>query len=191
MEKHNLPEDARHWIFEDPQSENFECAMGAKHFYKYLSSGRLRKCFVFLSSVSLYCRGDCYIQKLQQKRQKRTVEYRIDISDISRVNYVHCTQVWLFVLCLLFGLLAPAILVLDRVTGFGAHTVLNPLLDAGLCILLAIFFALQYALRKKKLLQFTYSNGTIAVDTKYFDPKDEVLLVKRLNVLRREAQERG
>ena len=191
MSKINLPDLAKQQIFADPQYENFECAAGAPQLRKYLTTGKLSKCFAVLSNISLYCKGECYIQKPNQKRQKRLVDYRIDISDISRVSHVQSSKVWLFVLCLLFGLLAPAIIILDRVTGFGETSVLNPLLDAGICALLAIFFALEYSLRKKKLLQFTYSNGSITLDTKHFDAKEELLLVKRLNVLRRETQERG
>ncbi len=188
MVQENLPDLAKRWVFEDPQAESFECAMGAKHFHKYLGTGKLRKCFVFLSNFSLYCTGECYVQKARQKREKKLVDYRIDISDISRVSYVHVNQVWLFVLALVFGALAPLILVVGHLAGLGTSSVLNPVLDAAICAILAVIFALEYTLRKKKLLQFTYSNGTIAVDTRHFDADEEVLLVKRLNVLRREGQ---
>ena len=189
MSKLNIPDLAKQRIFEDPQYETFECAAGSRQLEKFLQTGTLKKGFAVLSNLSLYCKGKCYIRRGKGPRQKQIVDYRVDISDISRVTSVKTKKIWLFILALLFGLLAPVLVLLNHFTGFGEGTVFNPLLDAGICALLAVLFALEYSLQKTKLLQFAYSGGTIALDTKDFSAKEEELLVKRFGVLQRGIQE--
>ena len=188
MPQQNYQNLVRKRIFADPASEEYECTAGTAQLLRFLQNRKLNKCFAVLSSLSLYCKGNCYIQKASAPMKKRMVEYRVDLSDIQEVRHIRKNPTWLLSVCLFFLILAPVLLILELVLKVGQRTSFNPILDVTVCVLLAGIFFVVYLLHRKTLLQFKYSNGCIALDTEYLPVAEEKKLLGRMRALI-EAQE--
>ena len=96
------------------------------------------------------------------------------------LKYLQRKNQLLLTLAFFFLLLGPALLLLDKLSDFGARVVLNPTLDAVLSILLAGVFFLLYSIHQKTLLELIHTNGSIGLELKALPQKEERLLIRYL-----------
>lgn len=183
MTQPNLPDQIRNDIFEEPRVERYVCAAGTKQIKKYLGNHRLGKCFAVLSDYALYCKGRCLVSRRDGKTKKRTVDYRLDLPVIESVKLVSRKPFWCISLCFFFLILAPLLLIVDRLTGYGEATVLTPKLDAVICLALSLIFLLVFYIRKKRLLRVKFQGGALAIDSADLPQREEQQLIRQLRQL--------
>ena len=180
MSASSLESRIRQQIFADPDQEILESAVGKPQLMKYLQEGKLSNPFAVLSNYSVYCKGRCLVRKKGVAPQKRLVEYRIDISEISDIRHVRRNPSWLLTFCYFFLILAPALMLLELLAGFGSSLHLSPILGMLVCLMLAGIFALIYFLRKKVYLQISYTNGSVSLDSAFLPEAEEHAFVAQL-----------
>lgn len=180
MAQTNLESRVRQQIFADPDQEVIESVVGKSQLVKFLNYGKLSRAFAILSNLSVYCKGRCMIRKKGTSPQTRLVEYRIDISEISDVRLVRRNPSWLLTICFFFLILAPALMLLELLAGFGSKWNLSPVLGMIVCLMFAGFFALLYFIRKKVFLQISYTNGSISLDSAYLADAEERAFIAQL-----------
>lgn len=183
MTQPNLPDQIRNDIFEEPRVERYVCAAGTKQITKYLGNHKLGKCFAVLSDYALYCKGRCLVSRRDGKTKKRTVDYRLDLPVIESVKLVSRKPFWCLGLCFFFLILAPLLLIVDRLTGYGDATALTPKLDAVICLALSLIFLLTYYIRKKRLLRIKFQGGALAIDSAELPRREEHHLIRQLRLL--------
>ena len=107
------------------------------------------------------------------------MEYRLDYPVIERINLVARKPFWCAALCLIFLILAP-LLVLDKLTGYGASTFLSPTLDAAVCLVLSLLFLMLYFTHKKQFMRVTFRGGSLAIASKDLPAQEERSLMRQL-----------
>ena len=166
-------------IFLDP-TEKLLCAAGSPQLGVYLEKGKIRKCFAVLSDRAVYCKGMCCVSRDRRRYQTRKTDFRLDLEEFQGLKYLQRKNQLLLTLAFFFLLLGPALLLLDKLSDFGARVVLNPTLDAVLSILLAGVFFLLYSIHQKTLLELIHTNGSIGLELKALPQKEERLLIRYL-----------
>lgn len=178
-------EDARirECIFADPQQERYICTAGTASLQSYLDKKKLDKGFAVLSDYSVYCKGFWRVRKKNQPESNRLIEYRIDVPEIAGVKFVRRDPSWLLGLCLFFLTLAPVLLLLDFIPNFSKRFPLTPVVDAAVCLLLGLCFLLFFLLHRKKLIQISYSNGSVLLDGTGIPVEEQTFFVRKLREL--------
>lgn len=179
MAQSNLEERLRGEIFLDA-SEQFLCVAGSPQLNAYLDKGKTGKGFAVLSDQAVYCKGKCSVSRDRRHYATRNTDFRLDLREFQALKYLQRHNQVLLTLGFFFLLLGPALLLLDKLTGFGANTVLNPTLDAVICVLLAGVFLLLYSIHKKTLLELIHTNGSLCLNLRDLPEKEERLLIRYL-----------
>lgn len=174
-----IAEEIRSEIFQDPKEQHL-CTAGSRQLDRYLESGRSKRGFAVLSDQALYCKGNWYVSRDRRRYRKQKTNFRLELSEFQGMKTQQRRIPLLLVLALMFLLLGPAVLLLDQVTGFGEHTVLNPALDAVISLLLAGIFFLLYSIHRRSLLVLLHTNGALGLDENHVPEKEEKLLVRYL-----------
>lgn len=180
MSQFSLEDQVRQQMFADPEQELVESVVGKPQLVKYMKNGKLSHAFAVLSNLSVYCKGRCRVRKRGAAPITRTVEYRIDISEISDIRHVRRNPTWILSFCFFFLILAPAVMLLELLGDIGKDIHLSPILGMLVCLLLAGIFALIYFVRKKVFLQISYSNGSIGLDSAYLPDTEERAFIAKL-----------
>ena len=162
------------------QDEQYLCAAGSTQLERFLAKGRLGSGFAVLSDRAIYCKGRCSVSRDRRRYTTQKTDFRIDLEEFQDVKYVRRKKPFLLSLACFFLLLGPSLLLLDKAIGFGKNIVLNPLLDAAICILLAGIFFLLYSIHQKTFLELLHTNGAICLDEKPLPDKEERLLIRYL-----------
>lgn len=174
-----IEEEIRSGIFQDPM-EQYLCAAGSRQMDRFLSRGKSKRGFAVLSDRALYCKGSWFVSRDRRRYRKQKTNFRLELSEFQGMKTQQRRKPLLLVLALVFLLLGPAVLLLDQVTGFGENTVLNPVLDAVICLLLAGIFFLLYSIHRRSLLVLLHTNGALGLDEKHVPEKEEKQLVRYL-----------
>lgn len=179
MAQSNLEEQLRGEVFLDP-SEQFLCAAGSPQLKTFLEKGRTGKGFAVLSDQAVYCKGRCSVSRDRRRYTTQKTDFRLDLQELQAIKYLPRRNQVLLTLAFFFLLLGPALLMLDKLTKFGEGIVLNPTLDAVICVLLAGVFFLLYSIHKKTLLELIHTNGSIGFNLRDLPEKEERLLIRYL-----------
>lgn len=173
-------------IFLDP-AEKYLCAAGTPQLRKYLTKGKLGKCFAVLSDRAVYCKGRCTVSRNRGSYQNRQTDFRLDLEEFQGLKYLQKKKPVFLVFVFFFLLLGPTLLLLDKLIHFsdgialGEKVItLNPLLDAVICLLLAGVFFLLYVIHQKSLLELRHTNGSVCLDLRRLPDKEERLLIRYL-----------
>ena len=179
MAQSNREEQVRGEIFLD-QDEKLLCTAGAPQLERYLEKGKVSKSFAVLSDRAIYCKGKCCVSRDRRSYTTRQTDFRIDLEEFQGLKYLQHRNQLLLTLAFFFLLLGPALLILDRVIRFGDGIVLNPTLDAVICLLLSGVFFLLYNIHKKTLLELVHTNGSIGLPLRDLPEKEEHLFLRYL-----------
>ena len=179
MAQPNYEEQIRGEIFLDPD-EQYLCTAGTPQLERFLTKGKVGSGFAVLSDRAVYCKGKCSVSSDRSSYKLQETDYRIALEDFQGMKYLRKRNQVLLALAFFFLLLGPALYLLDKLTGFGARTVLNPTLDAGICLLLSGFCFLLFSIHRKTLLELVHSAGSIALDLRDLPQKEERLFVRYL-----------
>lgn len=174
-----IAEEIRSEIFQDPMEQHL-CTAGSRQLDRYLQGRKSKRGFALLSDQALYCKGSWYVSRDRRHYRKQKTNFRLELSEFQGMKTLQRRIPLLLVLALVFLLMGPAVLLLDQVTGFGEHTVLNPVLDGVICLLLAGIFFLLYSIHKKSLLVLLHTNGALGLDENSVPEKEEKLLLRYL-----------
>jgi hypothetical protein len=166
-------------IFLEP-NEKLLCAAGSKQLQRYLNNGKLGRCFAVLSDRAIYCKGKCSVSRDRRHYTTKKTDYRIDLEEFQGVKYLRQKNPVLLSLTFFFLLLGPTLVLLDKLIGFGENTILNPTLDAAICILLSGVFFLLYSIHTKTQLELMHTNGALCLDVRALPEKEERLLIRYL-----------
>jgi hypothetical protein len=169
-------------IFLNP-NESLKCVAGSRQLRAFLYKGKLKRGFVVLSNRAIYCKGKYSVSRDRRHYQTKLTDFRIDLEEFQGMKYLQQKNPILLTLCFFFLLLGPALLLLDKLIDFSAFTVLNPVLDAVVCLLLSGVFFLLYYIHKRTLLEFVHTNGSLGVDIHYIPVSEERLLIRYLRAL--------
>ena len=162
------------------RDEQYLCAAGTAQMERFLNKGRLGKCFAVLSDQAIYCKGRCRVSRDRRHYVTKSTDFRIDLEEFQGLKYLRRKKPALLSLAFFFLLLGPVLVLLDKLVNFGEGIVLNPVLDAALCILLAGIFFLLYSIHQKTLLELLHTNGAICLDVRVLPEKEERLLIRYL-----------
>ena len=162
------------------QEEQYLCAAGTPQLERYLAKGKLGSCFAVLSDHAVYCKGKCSVSRDRRHYNTKKTDFRIDLEEFQGIKYLRRKQPVLLSLAFFFLLLGPVLVLLDSLVNFSEGIVLNPILDAAICILLAGVFFLLYNIHQKNLLELVHTNGAICLDVKVLPEKEERLLIRYL-----------
>lgn len=166
-------------VFFDP-SETLLCVAGKKQLDAFLDQGKIGKGFAVLSDRAIYCKGDYRVSRDRRHYALKRTDFRIDLEEFQGMKYLQQRKTVFLVLACCFLLLGPVLLILDKLTDFGAQTVLNPTLDAVICILLSGIFFLLYNIRTQTFLELIHTNGSMGLDLRNVPEKEEKLLIRYL-----------
>ncbi len=185
----DLPELTARRIFEEPQQENLLCVAGEQQLVQFLEKGKQKRSFAVLSDRSLYLFGRCY-RILGSRVRKYQRNPQMDLFALTRVSVVTRRSAWLLALCFFFLMLAPVMVLLELIADVGKYTVLTPLLDAVVSLLLAAVCFLLYSCSKQRLLTVTGGEGVFAVDSLDLPEQEEAVLIRTLRsiIARNRAQ---
>ena len=162
------------------QDEQYLCTAGSLQLERFLSKGKLGRCFAVLSDQAIYCKGRCRVSRDRRHYTTRKTDFRIDLEEFQNVKYIRRKKPFLLSLACFFLLLGPTLLLLDKAVEFGKDIALNPTLDAAICILLAGVFFLLYSIHQTTFLELLHTNGAICLDEKPLPDKEERLLIRYL-----------
>ena len=162
------------------QDEQYLCAAGTPQLERYLAKGKLGRCFAVLSDRAIYCKGRCSVSRDRRHYNTKKTDFRIDLEEFQAIKYLRRKKPILLSLAFFFLLLGPTLVLLDSLVNFSEGTVLNPILDAAICILLAGVFFLLYNIHQKNLLELVHTNGALCLDVKALPEKEERLLIRYL-----------
>ena len=162
------------------QDEQYLCAAGTPQLERYLGKGKLGRCFAVLSDRAIYCKGRCSVSRDRRHYNTKKTDFRIDLEEFQAIKYLRRKKPVLLSLAFFFLLLGPVLVLLDSLVNFSEGTVLNPVLDAAICLLLAGIFFLLYNIHQKNLLELVHTNGAICLDVKVLPEKEERLLIRYL-----------
>ena len=179
MAQSNLEEQIRGEIFLDA-SEQYLCAAGSPQLNEYLTKRKAGKGFAVLSDQAVYCKGKCSVSRDRRHYASQNTDFRLDLREFQALKYLQRRNPVLLTLAFFFLLLGPALVILDKLTQFGEGIVLNPTLDAVICLLLAGVFFLLYSIHKKTLLELIHTNGSIGLNQHDLPEKEERLLIRYL-----------
>ncbi len=179
MAQPNLEERVRGEIFLD-QNEQLLCTAGSQQLDRFLDTGKQRKCFAVLSDRAIYCKGKCSVSRDRRHYYTRLTDFRIDLEEFQGLKYLTRKSQTLLALAFFFLLLGPTLLLLEKLLGFSEQTVLNPTLDAVICVLLAGIFFLLYSIHKKTMLELVHTNGSLGLDLRDLPEKEERLFIRYL-----------
>ena len=166
-------------IFLEP-NEKLLCVAGSQQLETYLEKGKVKKCFAVLSDRAVYCKGKCCVSRNRRNYLTKQTDFRLDLEEFQSIKYLSRRNQVLLSLAFFFLLLGPALLVLDKLSGFGEKVAFNPTLDAVLCLLLSGVFFLLYSIHQKTLLELLHTNGSICLDLNALPQKEERLLIRYL-----------
>lgn len=166
-------------IFLD-RNEQLLCTAGSDQLARFLEKGKLGKCFAVLSDRAIYCKGTCRVSRDRRRYTTKKTDFRIDLEEFHGLKYLRQKQPVLLSLAFFFLLLGPVLLLLDKLVNFSDGIVLNPTLDAAICILLAGVFFLLYNIHQKTMLELLHTNGAICLDERALPEKEERLLIRYL-----------
>ena len=172
-------EKLRGEIFLEPD-EKLLCVMGSARLERFLDRGKVQSCFAVLSDRAVYCKGRCRVTRDWRHYQIKPTNFRLDLEEFKGLRYLQQRNQVLLSLAFFFLLLGPTLLLLDKLTGFGERVILNPTLDAVICILLAGVFFLLYSIHQKTLLELLHTNGTVGLYLAGIPEKEERLLIRYL-----------
>lgn len=162
------------------QDEQYLCAAGTPQLERFLEKGKLGSCFAVLSDRAIYCKGKCRVSRDRRHYTTQKTDFRIDLEEFQGVKYLRRKQPVLLSLAFFFLLLGPVLVLMDKLVNFSEGTVLNPILDAAICILLAGVFFLLYYIHQKNLLELVHTNGALCLDANALPEKEERLLIRYL-----------
>lgn len=180
-------------IFEDRVRDEFFlepdekllCVVGSRQLHHYLEKGTRRKCFAILSDRAVYCKGKCTVSRDRHYYQTKQTNFRLDLEEFKDLKYLPQKNQVLLSFTFFFLLLGPVLLLLDKLTGFGATIALNPSLDAVISVLFSgVFFSL-YMIHQKTLLELLHTNGSIGLDQSCLPQKEERLLIRYLRAFQK------
>ena len=172
-------ETLRDEIFLEPD-EKYLCTVGSPQLQSFLKNGALRKGFAVLSDRAIYCKGKCRVSRDRSQYSTRKLDYRIDLQEFQDMKHLKQKNPVLLSLAFFFLLLAPALVLLDKLTDFSQGLPINPILDAAICVLLAGVFFLLYSIHKKSLLELIHTNGSIGLDLRFLPEKEARLFIRFL-----------
>ena len=179
MNHTDLPAQVSRRIFAEPQEETLLCVAGEQQLVQYLEKGKQKKSFAVLSDRCLYLFGRRYrIRGSRVRKYKRNPQ--LDLFALKRVSVVTRRSAWLLALCFFFLMLAPVMVLLDLIADIGKYTVLTPLLDAVVSLLLAAVCWLLYSCSKQRLLTVTGGEGVFAIDSLDVPEQEEANLIRTL-----------
>lgn len=162
------------------QDEQYLCAAGTSQMERFLSKGKLGSCFAVLSDRAIYCKGKCSVSRDCRHYNTKKTDFRIDLEEFQGVKYLRRKKPVLLSLAFFFLLLGPVLVLLDMLVNYGDGIVLNPILDAAICILLAGVFFLLYSIHQTTQLELLHTNGAICLDERALPEKEERLLIRYL-----------
>ena len=162
------------------QDEQYLCAAGTSQMERFLSKGKLGRCFAVLSDRAIYCKGRCQVSRDRRRYSTEKTDFRIDLEEFQGVKYLRRKKPVLLSLAFFFLLLGPVLVLLDMLVNYGDGIVLNPILDAAICILLAGVFFLLYSIHQTTQLELLHTNGAICLDERALPEKEERLLIRYL-----------
>ena len=162
------------------RDEQYLCAAGTAQMERFLNKGKLNRCFAVLSDQAIYCKGTCQVSRDRRHYTTKKTDFRIDLEEFQGVKYLRRKKSFLLSLAFFFLLLGPTLVLLDMLVNYGDGIILNPTLDAVICILLAGVFFLLYSIHQKTLLELLHTNGAICLDEKALPDKEERLLIRYL-----------
>jgi hypothetical protein len=172
-------ERVRGEIFLEPD-EKLLCVVGSQQLENYLEKGTRKKCFAVLSDRAVYCKGKCTGSRDRRFYQTKQTDFRLDLEEFKDLKYLPKRNQVLLSLAFFFLLLGPVLLLLDKLTNFGAGIAFNPTLDAVISLLAAGVFFLLYSIHQKTLLELLHTNGSIGLDQSCLPQKEERLLLRYL-----------
>lgn len=172
-------ERVRGEIFLEPD-EKLLCVVGSRQLENYLEKGTRKKCFAVLSDRAVYCKGKCTVSRDRHFYQTKQTDFRLDLEEFKDLKYLPQRNQILLSLTFFFLILAPALLLLDKLSGFGERVAFNPTLDAVICLLFAGVFYLLYSIHQKTLLELLHTNGSVGFDQSCLPQKEERLLIRYL-----------
>ena len=187
MAQPNREEQVRGEIFLD-QTEQLLCTAGSRQLTRFLETGKTGKCFAVLSDRAVYCKGKCRVSRDRRNYVTKQTDFRLDLEEFQALKYLQQTNPVLLSLAFFFLLLGPALLRLDKLINFGEGIVLNPSLDAVICLLLSGVMFLLYSIHKKTLLELIHTNGSIGLDQGALPEKEERLLIRYLRAFLRSRE---
>lgn len=180
MPQSNLEERVRGEIFLDAD-EKLLCVAGSRQLDAFLDRGKLGKCFAVLSDRAVYCKGKCTVSRDRHAYQSKQTDFRLDLEEFKDLKILPKRNQIFLALAFFFLLLGPTLLLLDKLSNFAvAGIVLNPILDAVVCLLAAGVFFLLYSIHQKTLLELLHTNGSIGLDLRCMPQKEERLLIRYL-----------
>ena len=162
------------------QDEQYLCAAGTSQMERFLSKGKLGSCFAVLSDRAIYCKGKCSVSRDRRHYNTKKTDFRIDLEEFQGIKYLRRKQPVLLSLAFFFLLLGPVLVLLDMLVNYGDGIVLNPILDAAICIRLAGVFFLLYSIHQTTQLELLHTNGAICLDERALPEKEERLLIRYL-----------
>ena len=179
MQQSILEERVRGEIFLDAD-EKLLCVAGSHQLDSFLEKGKQKKSFAVLSDRAVYCKGKCVVSRDRRFYQTKQTDFRLDLEEFKDIKILPQRNQILLTLAFFFLLLGPTLLLLDKLTNYGENIVLNPTLDAVICLLAAGVFFLRYSIHQKTLLELIHTNGSIGLDQGCLPQKEERLLLRYL-----------
>lgn len=171
-------------IFLD-QDEQLICVAGSPQLERYLEKGTRKKSFAVLSDRAIYCMGKCAVSRDRRSYQVRQTDFRIDLEELQDLKSLKKSNKPLLSLTFFFLLLAPMLLLLDKLTNFGAGIAFNPILDSIISLLFAGVFYLLYLIHQRRFLELLHTNGSIGIEQRFLPSEEERLLIRYLRAFLR------
>ena len=162
------------------EQEQYLCTAGNQQMERYLATGKVKKCFAVLSDRAIYCKGRCKTSRDRRNFSKEKADLRIDLEEFQDLRLLKQRNPVLLTLAFFFLIQGPTLMLLNKLVGFGDNTVLNPTLDAAICILLSGVFFLLYSIHTRSLLELRHTNGSIRLNQKDLPEKEERLFIRYL-----------
>ena len=122
-------------IVDDPRERQLAIA-GSDWVGKIIRSGKTPHGFGVLSDRAVYFKGPGYLNR-RGSIQKAELDHAVPLEAVTGVRLVRKSAVVVLTLALFFLILAPTALLLDALVHYGSKTVLSPMLDCAVCLLLA------------------------------------------------------
>ena len=187
MAQSSYEEQIREELFLEPD-EKYLCCAGTAQLKRYLKKGKAGKGFAVLSDRAVYCKGKCLTSRDRRRYRNQKTNFRLDLEELQEIKIMQRKQMVLLSLAFFFLLLGPTLLLLDKLAHYADDIVLNPTLDAAICLLLSGVFLLLFSIHKKYLLELIHTNGSICLDKANFPEKEERLLVRYLRAYLRSRE---
>ena len=174
-------------IVDDPRERQLAIA-GSDWVGKIIRSGKTPHGFGVLSDRAVYFKGPGYLNR-RGSIQKAELDHAVPLEAVTGVRLVRKSAVVVLTLALFFLILAPTALLLDALVHYGSKTVLSPMLDCAVCLLLAGALFVYYTIRSRRLLEVCYSGGGLALDTRYLSGEEEEHFTAQLHAIKTRTAE--